>query len=107
MTLAELKDRPRREVDFTLERSGNTGLDFFIGGIGNARWAGTPLAPLLRHADVLRDGNEVVFWGADRGEVTIRDNSGVLRRTFGQDDPGCHRRSGSHDHGTLRSEHVA
>jgi DMSO/TMAO reductase YedYZ molybdopterin-dependent catalytic subunit len=79
LTLADLKSRPRREVDFTLECSGNTGLPFFIGGIGNARWAGTPLAPLLRRAGVLEQGREVVFWGADRGEVTIRDNSGVLR----------------------------
>ena len=49
LTLADIKARPRHEVDFTLECSGNngTGLDFFIGGIGNARWAGTRLAPLL------------------------------------------------------------
>jgi DMSO/TMAO reductase YedYZ molybdopterin-dependent catalytic subunit len=35
-TLADLKARPRHEVDFTLVCSGNTGigLDFFIGGIG-------------------------------------------------------------------------
>ena len=40
LTIADLKARKRREVDFTLECSGNTGtgLDFFIGGIGNARW---------------------------------------------------------------------
>ena len=73
LTLAELRKRPRREVDFTLECSGNTGFPFFIGGIGNARWTGTALAPLLKHAR----GDEVVFWGADRGPVTIRDNSGV------------------------------
>jgi DMSO/TMAO reductase YedYZ molybdopterin-dependent catalytic subunit len=78
LTLADLKARPRREVDFTLECSGNTGLPFFIGGIGNARWAGTPLAPLLRQAGVLKRGVEVVFWGDDAGKQTIRDNSGVL-----------------------------
>ena len=40
LSLADLKARRRREVDFTLECSGNngTGLDFFIGAIGNARW---------------------------------------------------------------------
>ena len=37
LTLDDLKSRPRREVTFTLECSGNTGLPFFIGGIGNAR----------------------------------------------------------------------
>jgi DMSO/TMAO reductase YedYZ molybdopterin-dependent catalytic subunit len=78
LTLSDLKARPRREVDFTLECSGNHGFPFFIGGIGNARWAGTPLAPVLRQAGVLKEGIEVVFWGADAGELTIRDNGGVL-----------------------------
>ena len=78
LTLAELQGLPRREVDFTLECSGNTGLPFFIGGIGNARWAGTPLAPILKRAGVLKEGIEVVFWGDDAGPVTIRDNVGVL-----------------------------
>ncbi|MET0966410.1 MAG: molybdopterin-dependent oxidoreductase [Nakamurella sp.] len=77
LSLAELKSRPRREVDYTLECSGNHGLPFFIGGSGNALWAGTPLAALLRRAAPLHDGVEVVFWGADEGPVAIRDNSGV------------------------------
>jgi DMSO/TMAO reductase YedYZ molybdopterin-dependent catalytic subunit len=42
--LAALQARPRRRVDFTLECSGNTGLPFFIGGIGNARWTATTAA---------------------------------------------------------------
>jgi DMSO/TMAO reductase YedYZ molybdopterin-dependent catalytic subunit len=78
LSLAELKARARRSVDFTIECSGNTGpgLPFFIGGIGNARWTGTPLAPVLEEAGA-RHAREVVFWGADSGTVTIRDNSGV------------------------------
>ncbi len=39
LTLADLKARTCREVEFTMECSGNTGLPFFIGGVGNARWA--------------------------------------------------------------------
>lgn len=78
LTLAELKTFPRREVDFTLECSGNTGLDYFIGGIGNARWAGAPLCSVLKRSNIKPDGVEVVFWGADKGEVTIGDNTGVL-----------------------------
>jgi DMSO/TMAO reductase YedYZ molybdopterin-dependent catalytic subunit len=78
LTLADLMAGPRREVTFTMECSGNTGLPFFTGGIGNARWAGMPLAPVLERARVAKDGVEVVFWGADAGEVTIRDNGGVL-----------------------------
>jgi DMSO/TMAO reductase YedYZ molybdopterin-dependent catalytic subunit len=72
-TLADLKARPRQEVAFTLECSGNTGLPFFIGGVGNARWAGTPLAPILEEAGVQSAGIEVVFWGADAGEQTWRE----------------------------------
>src|SRR6185312_9677983 len=50
LSLAALRARPRREVDFTLECSGNHGLPFSIGAIGNANWAGTPLADVLRRA---------------------------------------------------------
>jgi DMSO/TMAO reductase YedYZ molybdopterin-dependent catalytic subunit len=79
-TLEDLKALPRHEVDFTLECSGNTGtgLDFAIGAVGNARWAGARLAPLLEHAGPLDEATEVIFWGADSGTVTIRDNSGIV-----------------------------
>jgi DMSO/TMAO reductase YedYZ molybdopterin-dependent catalytic subunit len=73
LTLDDLKARERQEVTFTLECSGNSGLPFFTGGIGNATWAGTPLAPLLEEAGVQESGSEVVFWGADAGEMTWRD----------------------------------
>jgi DMSO/TMAO reductase YedYZ molybdopterin-dependent catalytic subunit len=78
LTLADLKARERREINFTLECSGNHGFDFAIGFVGNARWGGTPLAPLLQEAGVLQQGSEVVFWGVDSGKVTIRDNVGIL-----------------------------
>ena len=78
LTLADLKKRERRAVHFTLECAGNTGLPFFIGGVGNARWVGTSLASVLRQAGVRDDATEVVFWGADAGRVTIRDNSGII-----------------------------
>jgi DMSO/TMAO reductase YedYZ molybdopterin-dependent catalytic subunit len=78
LTLADLRSRARQEVTFTIECSGNSGLPFLTGAVGNARWAGAPLAPLLERAGVLEDGIEVVFWGADSGQVTIRDNSGVI-----------------------------
>jgi DMSO/TMAO reductase YedYZ molybdopterin-dependent catalytic subunit len=78
LTMADIKARERHEVEFTLECSGNTSAPFFIGGIGNARWAGARLAPLLESADIVDEGSEVVFWGADSGQETIRDNSGIL-----------------------------
>jgi DMSO/TMAO reductase YedYZ molybdopterin-dependent catalytic subunit len=73
LTLDDLKARPRQELTFTLECAGNHGLPFFDGGIGNARWAGTPLAPLLAEAEVLEDGIEVVFFGTDQGQETVRE----------------------------------
>ena len=80
LTLDELKARPRHEVVFTLECSGNHGVPFFWGGIGNARWAGTPLAPLLTEAGVLDEGREVVFFGTDAGEEVVREHT--LRQHF-------------------------
>jgi len=80
LTLAELTARPRQDVTFTMECSGNTGLPFFTGGVGNATWAGTPLAPLLDEAGVREEGIEVVFWGADAGEQTWRDEITVTEQ---------------------------
>ena len=73
LTLDDLKARERQDVTFTIECSGNTGLPFFNGGIGNATWTGTPLAALLDEAGVQESGIEVVFWGADAGEQTWRE----------------------------------
>ena len=76
LTLADLQARPRREVDFTLECSGNHGFPVLTGLIGNARWAGTPLAPVLEEAR--------------SPEGRHRDR--VLRnRSRNADDPGQHR----------------
>jgi DMSO/TMAO reductase YedYZ molybdopterin-dependent catalytic subunit len=72
LSLDDLRARPRREVTYTLECSGNHGLPFFTGGIGNATWAGTPLAPILQEAGVLDRGIEVVFFGTDTGEQEVR-----------------------------------
>lgn len=79
LTHADLQARERAEVTFTIECSGNTGLPFFDGGIGNAVWAGTRLASILEEAGVAENGSEVVFWGADagdqvRGDVTITEH---------------------------------
>jgi DMSO/TMAO reductase YedYZ molybdopterin-dependent catalytic subunit len=65
-------------VDFTIECSGNNGFPFVTGLVGNARWGGTPLRPVLEQAGLLNSAIEVVFWGIDSGKVTIRDNGGVL-----------------------------
>jgi DMSO/TMAO reductase YedYZ molybdopterin-dependent catalytic subunit len=77
LSVADLRELPRASVDFTLECSGNHGLPFLTGAVGNARWTGTSLRRLLRQSRPDRDAVEVVFWGADAGQVTIKDNSGV------------------------------
>jgi DMSO/TMAO reductase YedYZ molybdopterin-dependent catalytic subunit len=72
-TLRQLKARPRQEVIFTLECSGNHGFPWFTSGIGTAKWAGTSLASILQEAGVRERGIEVVFWGSDEGEVEVRN----------------------------------
>jgi DMSO/TMAO reductase YedYZ molybdopterin-dependent catalytic subunit len=75
LTLAELRARPRRQVAFTLECSGNHGFPFLTGAIGTAVWAGTPLAPLLREAGWQPQATQVVFWGADSGPATVGEQT--------------------------------
>lgn len=75
LTLSDIKSRPRQETVFTVECSGNHGFPFFTGGIGNAKWAGTSLAAVLADADIKDDGIEVVFWGTDVGDVSLKDDS--------------------------------
>jgi DMSO/TMAO reductase YedYZ molybdopterin-dependent catalytic subunit len=71
-TLSELKALPRREITSTIECSDNNGFPFFTSAVGNARWAGTSLAEILRAAQVKSSAIEVVFFGADEGEEVLR-----------------------------------
>ena len=73
LTLDDIKARPRREVVFTLECSGNHGFAWLTSAVGNAKWAGTPLAAILEEAQVRGSGREVVFFGTDAGEEQVRD----------------------------------
>ena len=73
LTIDDIKARPRQEVTFTLECSGNHGFASFTGGIGTAKWAGTPLAPILKEANIQEDGIEVIFFGHDVGEEERRE----------------------------------
>jgi DMSO/TMAO reductase YedYZ molybdopterin-dependent catalytic subunit len=73
LTLDQIKARPRQEVTFTVECSGNHGRPFTGGLVGNATWAGTPLAPLLQEAGIQDTGQEVVFYGHDIGKQTVRE----------------------------------
>src|SRR5437763_4202490 len=76
LELAELKQRPRAELAVTMECAGNgrARLDprpvsqpWLLEAVGTARWAGTPLLPLLEEAGVGAGASEVLFTGLDRG----------------------------------------
>ena len=73
LTIEDIKTRPKQDVTFTLECSGNHGFPTFTGGIGTAKWAGTPLAPILKEAGIRENGIEVIFFGHDVGEEERRD----------------------------------
>jgi DMSO/TMAO reductase YedYZ molybdopterin-dependent catalytic subunit len=75
LTMADLQAWPRQELDFTLECAGNHGFAWNFGLIGNARWAGVSLLPLLQEAGVMNDAVEVAFYGADAGEETVRERT--------------------------------
>lgn len=72
-TLAEIQSRTRREVTATIECSGNGAGTGFMGAVGNARWVGTPLGPLLKECGLLDRAREVVFFGADEKVEKIRE----------------------------------
>ena len=73
LSLADIKARKRKTVTATLECSGNSSNPGFMGAIGNIRWTGTPLAPLLTDSHPLDRAIEVVFFGADEKVEKIRD----------------------------------
>ena len=72
LTIEDIKSRPKQDVTFTLECSGNHGSPTFTGAIGNAKWGGTPLAPILKEAGIQENGIEVIFFGHDAGEEKRR-----------------------------------
>ena len=78
LSLAGLKELPRREVAVTLECAGNGrtrmrpvpgGTPWDLDAVSTARFAGASLAPVLEQAGVAESAVEILFAGADRGEV--------------------------------------
>jgi DMSO/TMAO reductase YedYZ molybdopterin-dependent catalytic subunit len=80
-SLAELKSRPKIELDAGFECGGNRA-GMFHGLIGNARWGGISLSDLMTDAGIQSDGIEVVFYGADSGTENIRDTE--AEQNFGR-----------------------
>jgi DMSO/TMAO reductase YedYZ molybdopterin-dependent catalytic subunit len=72
LTLSDIKALPKQEQLMTLECSGNGSSPGFSGAVYNSRWTGTPLAPLLKECGIKPSAIEVVFFGHDRKEETLR-----------------------------------
>lgn len=75
LTMADLKAWPRQELDFTIECSGKHGFGWNWGLLGNAKWVGVSLLPLLREASIKDDAIEIAFYGVDVGEETVREQT--------------------------------
>ncbi len=73
LSLPEIKRRTRKTITATLECSGNGSSPGFMGAIGNVKWTGTPLAPLLKECGLHPRAIEVAFFGADEKIEKIRD----------------------------------
>src|SRR5262249_142772 len=73
-SMEAIKARARRELIATLECSGNGSSPSFMGAVGNARWAGTPVGPLLRECGLKKEGIEVVFFGSDEKSEKIKEH---------------------------------
>jgi sulfane dehydrogenase subunit SoxC len=76
LDLEELRARPRAELAVTMECAGNgrakleprpVSQPWLLEAVGTARWAGTPLRPLLEEAGVGAGAVEILFTGVDRG----------------------------------------
>lgn len=78
ISLQELRQQPSRTTSVTMECAGNarsrmkpvpSGTPWGYGAVSVIRFTGTPLAGVLERAGVAPEAIEVVFVGADRGEV--------------------------------------
>jgi DMSO/TMAO reductase YedYZ molybdopterin-dependent catalytic subunit len=87
LSLDEVRRMAPRSQTALLECAGNgrsflrpqaRGVQWETGAVGNAEWAGVPLAALLDRAGV-RDGSvEVILEGADRGEIAEPRSPGAI-----------------------------
>ena len=74
----ELTKLESRKVPVTLECAGNNrsflepkvkGVQWGLGGVGNAEWTGVPLSILLDRAGIKPHAREIILEGADRGKL--------------------------------------
>ena len=72
LSMEEIRSLDAEETSMTLECSGNGVSKGFMNAVYNSRWKGAPLAPLLEQCGVQGDAVEVVFFGKDVQEETLR-----------------------------------
>jgi len=74
----ELLKLKSAKIPATLECAGNNrsflepkvkGVQWGLGGVGNAEWTGVPLSSLLERAGVKSTAREIILEGADRGQL--------------------------------------
>lgn len=70
--MEDLRGMPKKDQWMTLECSGNGSSKGFMDAIYNSKWTGTPLAPLLEQCQPDPKVTEVVFYGKDTKEETLR-----------------------------------
>lgn len=75
LTLDQLKQRAARDQHMTLECSGNGAGKGFMNAIYNSKWTGTLLKPLLDECGIRPGAREIVFFGHDTKEETLREGS--------------------------------
>ena len=99
-SLDELRSMPSRTVLATLECAGNgrsglnpavPGEQWDLGAVGTAAWTGVPLAEVLDRAAPLARAQELVFRGADRGQVEGRDGPVAFERSLPRGEPATAR----------------
>ncbi|HEY6069922.1 MAG TPA: sulfite oxidase [Chthoniobacterales bacterium] len=78
INFGELTKLESKKIPAMLECAGNSrsflepkvkGVQWRIGGVGNAEWTGVPLSILLERAGIKSTATEIIFEGADRGQL--------------------------------------
>ncbi len=108
LSLDDLRARPSRELEVTIECAGNgrallsprpISQPWLAEAVGNAAWTGTPLASLLEEAAPRDEAVEVVFTGLDRGveggEQQVYERSLALGEALREDVLVAHGMNGS------------
>jgi DMSO/TMAO reductase YedYZ molybdopterin-dependent catalytic subunit len=120
LTYKDLLQMPARTVVATLECAGNNrlflvppgkGVQWGLGGISNGEWTGVPLPEVLEQAGLQPQAVDVIFEGADSGEVELAPRPAAavqysrslpIRKALDPDVLLCYRLNGkelSNEHG--------